>query len=316
MNDGGILVIKLGALGDVAQALGAFAAIRAHHVGQRVVLLTTPPFEALFKTCPWFDEVWVDRRRPFWRLDWFDLRRRLRAAHFARVYDLQTTSRSGWYFTMLAPGPRPEWVGIARGASHRHADPRRDFIHTRQRLAGQLAVAGLTPVDTPDLSWLDADPDRFLLPSRFALLVPGASPHRPAKRWPAEFFAELAARLAARSIGTVVLGASADAPLAQTIRARASASVDLTGETAIGDLVPLGRRALCAIGNDTGPMHWLAASGTPTLSLFSSDSDPALCAPSGPRAGVLRRPSLAELDVDAVERAALQLLSDSRDALK
>ncbi|MBM3525397.1 MAG: glycosyltransferase family 9 protein, partial [Alphaproteobacteria bacterium] len=208
MSEGGILVIKLGALGDVAQALGAFQAIRDHHRGRRVVLLTTPPFATLFKTCPWFDAVWVDPRQPFWRLAWLELRRRLRAARFSRVYDLQTTSRSSWYFTMLAPGPRPEWVGIARGASHRHADPRRDFIHTRQRLAGQLAVAGLTPIDAPDLTWLDADPDRFALPSRFALLVPGASPHRPEKRWPASSFAELAARLAARSIGSVVLGAS------------------------------------------------------------------------------------------------------------
>jgi len=32
-----ILVVKLGALGDVAQAFGAFAAIRARHPGSRVV---------------------------------------------------------------------------------------------------------------------------------------------------------------------------------------------------------------------------------------------------------------------------------------
>ena len=36
------------------------------------------------------------------------------------------------------------------------------------------------------------------------------------------------------------------------------------------------------MGNDTGPMHLVAAMGTPSLVLFSDDSDPALCAPRGP----------------------------------
>ncbi|MEP0337122.1 MAG: lipopolysaccharide heptosyltransferase family protein, partial [Alphaproteobacteria bacterium] len=38
-----ILVIKLSALGDFVQALGPMQAIRAHHPGARVDLLTTPP---------------------------------------------------------------------------------------------------------------------------------------------------------------------------------------------------------------------------------------------------------------------------------
>ena len=37
-----------------------------------------------------------------------------------------------------------------------------------------------------------------------------------------------------------------------------------------------------AIGNDTGPMHLIAAAGCPSVVLFSRDSDPALCAPRGP----------------------------------
>ena len=42
-----ILVIKLAALGDVVQAFGHFAAIRAHHPGAYITLLTTPPFAPL-----------------------------------------------------------------------------------------------------------------------------------------------------------------------------------------------------------------------------------------------------------------------------
>ena len=92
----------------------------------------------------------------------------------ARVYDLQTSGRSDWIFRMIGPGPRPEWVGRVAGASHRHDDPRRDFLHTQERLAGQLARAGVVPQAAPDLSWMDGDVARFGLPARVALLVPGA----------------------------------------------------------------------------------------------------------------------------------------------
>ncbi|HAK62204.1 MAG TPA: ADP-heptose--LPS heptosyltransferase, partial [Alphaproteobacteria bacterium] len=38
-----ILVIKLGALGDFILAMGPFKAIRHHHAGAHITLLTTPP---------------------------------------------------------------------------------------------------------------------------------------------------------------------------------------------------------------------------------------------------------------------------------
>ncbi len=303
-----ILVIKLGALGDVAQAFGAFAAIRAHHAGCHIVLLTTPPFAGALGASPWFDEVWSEARAPVWHFGaWLALRRRIRAAGFARVYDLQTSTRSDRIFRVLGPGARPEWVGRVAGASHRHADPRRDVMHTHERLAGQLAVAGVATTDSPDLSWMRADISRFGLPHPVALLVPGASPHRPEKRWPVAHFAALAAKLAARGIASAVLGAGADAPLAADIRAAAPRTADLCGRTALEDLVPLGRACVVAVGNDTGPMHWIAAAGAPVLTLFSAASDPSLCAPRGPRVRVLRRADLSVLGVDEVAAAAFDL---------
>ena len=61
-----VLVIKLAALGDFVQAFGPFAAIRAHHPDAAITLLTTPPYAALARRSPWFDEVWTDGR-PSWR---------------------------------------------------------------------------------------------------------------------------------------------------------------------------------------------------------------------------------------------------------
>lgn len=291
-----ILVIKLAALGDVVQAFGPFAAIRAHHPGAHVTLLTTPPFRALAEAAPWFDEVWSDGRP-----DWTNipavlrLAFRLRRAGFARVYDLQTSSRSSRYRWFV--GGAAEWSGIARGASHPDADPRRDFLHTVERQRGQLRAAGITEFPEPALEWLDGDVGGYGLPEGFALLLPGASPLRPAKRWPAGHFAELAAALG-RPI--VIGGGPAEAPLAREIQARVPGALDLTGRTDLRQLAAVARRAVMTIGNDSGPTHMAAAAGCPTLALFGDDSDPALCAPRGRAVRVLRHQPLADLPVAAV----------------
>lgn len=298
-----ILVIKLAALGDFVQAFGPFAAIRAHHPGAHITLLTTPPYAPLARRSPWFDAVWEDGRPAWtsigavWRLV-----RRLRGAGFGRVYDLQTSARSSRYRRLL--GRRVEWSGIAPGASHPHANPGRDLLHTVERQREQLEMAGVTDFPAPALDWLDDDIGGLGLPARFALLVPGASPGRPGKRWPVESFAALAGGL---GLPVAVVGGKAEASLAATIAAAAPGCIDLTGRTSLVALGAVARRAAFAIGNDTGPTHLLAAAGCPTLALFGDDSDPALCAPRGQAVAVLRHAPLAGLAVAEV-RAALAAL--------
>ncbi|HXP75581.1 MAG TPA: glycosyltransferase family 9 protein [Stellaceae bacterium] len=298
---GRILVIKLGALGDVVQALGPAAAIRRHHAGSEIVLLTTEPFERFLGAAPYFDAVWVDQRPGpldlpgLWRL-----RRRLRAAAFARVYDLQTSKRSNWYCRLLGPGQRPEWSGIARGASHPHDNPARNAMHTLDRQADQLRRAGISNVPPPDLSWVRADLERFHLPELFVVLVPGGAPHRPEKRWPVERYAALARFVVSRGAIPVVVGGPAERALGEAISAACPTARDLTGETELAEVVGVGRRALWAVGNDTGPIHLLVAAGAPATVLYSAASDPRLTAPRGPRVSVLRRESLGALAVEEV----------------
>lgn len=299
-----VLVIKLGALGDVVQALGAFAAIRRHHgapPGAHITLLTTAPYAAFAAASGYFGDVWIDDRPAAHQVGgWLALRRRLRGAGFGRVYDLQTSDRSSWYFHLFWPGPYPEWSGIARGCSHPHADPGRDSLHTVERQAGQLRAAGIAEVPAADLSWAAADVSRFGLARPYALLVPGGARHRPAKRWPAERFAALAGRLAGAGIAPVLLGTAAEAEVLDAVRAGCPEARSLAGETDLLDIVALAREAACAVGNDTGPMHLIAVAGCPGVVLFSRESDPALCAPRGPTVTVLRRDRLADLAVDEV----------------
>ncbi len=304
-----VLVIKLSALGDFVLAAGPFAAIRAHHAGARITLLTTAPYADFARRSPWFDDVWVDSRPPIWRIGaLLALARRLRAGRFDMVYDLQTSDRSGFYFRLMG---RPPWSGIARGCAYPQSDPARETMHTVERQADQLAIAGIPRVGPPDLSWARADTARFALPGRYALLVPGGAPHRPAKRWPAERFAVLARHLAARGIAPALLGTEADTAAIDAIRAACPAAISLLGRTDLFDIVALARDAAGAVGNDSGPMHLIAAAGCASVVLFSAESDPALCAPRG-RVTVLRRDDLAALDPAPVLAATATWATETR----
>ena len=283
-SPGRILVIKLGALGDVILALGPFAAIRRDHPDAHITLLTTPAFAGLLESSPYFDEIWAETRVPLWNpAGWLALRRRL-----------------------MGPGRRPEWSGIAPGCSHPHANPRRDFMHSIERQNEQLAMAGIGNVPDADLSWMEADIGRFGLADRYVLLVPGGAPHRPAKRWPTGRYAALATRLVAAGIQPVLLGTAFEAGIAREIAGGCPGVRDLTGETTIADIAVLARGAAGAVGNDTGPMHLIAAAGCPSVVLFSGESDPALTAPRGASVAVQRATDLAALSVESVE-AALSL---------
>jgi len=307
MNAERILVIKLGALGDVVQATGPFAAIRAHHPDAHITLLTSPAFRDFLGASDWFDEVWVDDR-PSWRnfWGWYRLRFGLRYGRFGRVYDLQTSDRSSLYYQLMLPGRRPEWSGIARGSALRHKNPDRDDMHTIDRQADQLAVAGIENVPAPSLDWVRADTARFGITGPYVLLVPGGSAHRPEKRWPVGSFTDLARRLVVRGVTPVLIGAGADAHATGTIASFCPEALDLTSDTSFAEIATLARDAKGAVGNDTGPMHVIATAGCSSVALYSFASDPALCAQKGADVTILRRDLLTELSVDEVE-AALRL---------
>jgi ADP-heptose:LPS heptosyltransferase len=311
-----ILVIKLGALGDFVQALAAMQHIRAAHPKAHITLLTTPPFEALARASPYFNDVETDGR-PEGIGDAVSMIRRLRRAHYDRVYDLQTSSRSNLYFYLLQPFG-PQWSGVAFGCSLPHRNPERGRMHTLERQADQLRAAGIWPgapirsgaAPPADLSWIlkkgpAARPVSASAGRPYALLVPGSSAHRPEKRWPVEQFGELGEILRKRGLEILILGGMEESALARSIQRKVQAR-DLTGRTDFAQIAALAARATVAIGNDTGPMHLIAAAGAPTLVLFSSASDPTVCGPRG-HVAVLQSDKLDDLAVSQVVQAVDRL---------
>jgi ADP-heptose:LPS heptosyltransferase len=296
-----ILIIKLGALGDFIQALGPLAAIRGHHPDQSITLLTSPLFEPLARASGLVDFIQIDPRPRGVQLGkWLELRRFLINSDFERVYDLQTSDRSSFYYTLFFPGPKPDWSGIARGCSHPHTNPNRDFMHTVDRQREQLNMAGIDDVPKTDLTFADADLSTYGLPEKFGLFVPGGAAHRPEKRWPVPQFKNVARQMSGIGIVPVIVGTKDETNIAQEIVAGMDVGIDLTGKTDLLTLAALAKKATLAIGNDTGPMHMMAAAGCPSIVLFSDNSNPDLCAPRGDQVRIIHASNLADLPTEMV----------------
>ncbi len=311
-----VLIIKLGALGDFIQALAAARIIREYHVGARITLLTTPVFEALAKASPYFDIVETDGRERDPQAV-AQMLQRLRSVKYDMVYDLQTNGRTSNYFQGLRPWP-PDWSGVAPGCSHPQTNPERETMHTLDRLADQLFEAGILEQRTigdaplPDLSWVrmsQRDPPRlqpayFGLKPPYGLIIPGASAHRPDKRWPAERYGELATKILERGVTPAILGHHDEKEAAAAILRVEPRAKNLVSRTDLFQVAALAERAAFCVGNDTGPMHIAAAAGSPCVVLFSSDSDPDRVCPRG-RGGVMAimAESLAAMTVAQVEQA-------------
>ncbi|MCB9988040.1 MAG: glycosyltransferase family 9 protein [Rhodospirillales bacterium] len=304
-----ILVIKLGALGDFIQALGPMAAIRRHHPDAHITLLTTKPFVQFGEACGYFDDVWVDTR-PRWNqpLDWVGLGKKLREGAFSRVYDLQNNDRTALYFRLFFKN-EVEWVGAAKGASHRNDSPERTAGKSFAGHVQTLALAGIDTVTVDDLSWIKTDVSALGLQPPYVLLVPGCAPQHPYKRWPAKNYADLAKRLLSQGRQPVLIGTDSEADALSAIEKDAPGSLNLAGKTSLFDIAVLARGADAVVGNDTGPIHIAGPTGRPTLVLFSGASNPVRHAPQGAHVDVLQEENLENLPVETVEATLGKILA-------
>lgn len=296
-----ILVIRLGALGDLVLCFQAFHEIRRAHPGAKIALLTMPAFAAFASLMPWFDEIIIDERPPGQELgQWFGLIRKIRKFKPQRVYDLQGKLRQTVLFAALGGPFGPQWSGAAPLCSLPRLWPPQEGMHFTDFIAAQLRLAQVPSQPPPALPWLNAPVEGFGLPERTALLIPGCAPGREYKRWPVTHYVDLARRLYERKIAPVAIGAKADAEAIAAIRAEAPYVIDLGSRTSLPQLATLARRSVAVIGNDTGPTHLAAAVGAPVIALMSDKVDPAWSAPHGPRTKWLQGKPIAALTVDEV----------------
>jgi len=104
------------------------------------------------------------------------------------------------------------------------------------------------------------------------VLAPGAS-FGDSKRWPLEYYAELADRFANRDRLVILLGGPGEGAILAAIATRMkSRSVLLDGSLDLGALKALLRLARILIANDAGARHVAAAFGVPSVIFFGPTS--------------------------------------------
>jgi len=299
-----LLIIKHGALGDFILSFGPFKAIRNYHPNDHITLLTNNIFKEFAKESNYFDEIIVDDRPSFWNIKKiFKLAYLLRKRIFSRVYDLQTSQRSSFYYNFFRFKNYTEWSGTALGCSHPDKNPDRNKIHTIERHKIQLAEIGIKNIKLSDLSWV-RNTNNFKIKKPYVLFSPGASLHRSKKRWPEQNYVKIAKKFLQKQITPVILGNSQDLEIANFISMNATGCINLVNKTTIQDLCFLARGAELALGNDTGPMHAFSMSGCHSLVFFSDDSNPDRCAPRSINKKklviIIKKNDLRSLTVDEV----------------
>ena len=112
--------------------------------------------------------------------------------------------------------------------------------------------------------------------------------------------------LADQGVQPVILGTKAEQTECDFIAASVPQARNLCGQTDLFHILALAKSAQCAIGNDTGPMHLIAAQGCPSVVLFSDESAPNRCAPRGPTpqsVQIIQVGDLRDLEVERVVEA-------------
>ncbi|WP_225992828.1 glycosyltransferase family 9 protein [Actinomadura rudentiformis] len=175
----------------------------------------------------------------------------------------------------------------------------------------------------------DADPDDLDLPPPprkspapgAVVLHPGAG--FPARRWPLDRFAAVAAALRARGERVVVTGGPTETGLAREVAARAGLGpgADLSGGTSLLELAALIAEARLVICGDTGTGHLATAYRTPSVLLFGPTPPDRWGPPERPEHRVLWMgrqgdphgtepdPGLLEISTGRVLDAAVHLLT-------
>ena len=76
--------------------------IKENYRNDKIIMLTTAPYEKLFHKCPHIDEVYVDRRSPRWNLYYLlKLKQTISGLKLVKIFDLQNSSRTSFYRKFL-----------------------------------------------------------------------------------------------------------------------------------------------------------------------------------------------------------------------
>ncbi len=271
-----ILIIKHGSLGDIAQASGAIQDISEFNKNDDVYLLTTKPYFKLFERNPYLKAVILDKRLSRFNLLYlFSLMRTIKKYKFAKVFDLQNSSRTSFYKRILFPNANHIiWSSSETTFPSDNSKEEFDKNPVLDRFKHQLETSGLQTSKTiyPDFTWacenIDEIKKKYNL-GKYIVLFPFCSPHLTIKKWPYyNEFIDMVKNKFKDKFKIVVAPGPLEIPMTKEINA---ISV-LNNEKAltISELATLIKDSSYVVANDTGPAHMAAHLGAKGLTLFGS----------------------------------------------
>lgn len=268
-----ILIIKLGALGDIIIASPHIKQIVQNYPETEIWLLTAPEFASLFGGYPNLGVKPFPRKgiqSLFAPLHW------IRNQHFQVVFDLQGSDRSK---LMTALSGAVQRYGLGPGFPYTHCPPNKGIVngevHSFSRLNRLLEAASVPPVQAgPYLEandeqrrkvrdWLAA---RELLGRDLVLIHAGSSARWQSKRWVTAHFITLATILEQQGMAVIWVGGPEDAELNQFLSQ--TIGIEATEAFSLLELAELARHARFAVTTDSAPMHAMAAAPIPVYALF------------------------------------------------
>ena len=287
-----ILVVRLGAVGDVVRTLPAAAGVRAQWPHARLAWLVEPSAASLLRGQAWLDRVIVFPRdalaQALRRGNLVELLRcargfvrELRAERFDLVLDFHAILKSG-LLTRVSGSPRRvsyarpfarEGAGLFATQRARLAPPRQSRFDRNEallRFLGSRVPLPAHPLEVPGpaLERIAA----LLGPGPAPVVIhPGTSDATPHKRFSAAGYAAVARALAAEGVRCLVSSgpAASDREMVSAVLSAAGAAASAAPPTpTLLDLAALFARSRLYLGADSGPMHVASLVGTPVLQLL------------------------------------------------
>jgi lipopolysaccharide heptosyltransferase I len=277
-----ILVVRLGALGDLVHALPAVAALRAAWPDARIDWLVDGRYAALLAMVPIIDRTIVVGGAT--GASTLSVLRSLRRARYDTSIDLQGLLKSAAFARLsgardtigFVPAQLRERAASVFYTKRVRADDHGHVIRKNLSLVRALGVAAdaitcpLAVPPTPTLAEV-----RKLLGAgdagAFAIINPGAG--WPNKQWPADRYGAVAAHLGRRyGLPSLVSWGPGELERAERVAVASHGAANVAPATSLADLVALARAAALFIAGDTGPLQLAAAVGTPVVGVFGPTS--------------------------------------------
>jgi len=301
-----ILVIRLGAMGDILRTLPAVRLLRTHLPRSRIVWVAESHWRIVLEGHDAIDGV-VDVPRRDWNAwiasptTWFrlggsvrDLRRRLRAERPGLALDFHGHLRSGWIARLSGAPVRlgydghqqkegNRWFSTHHVASGERRTPRAERNLDLLRALG-IPDAPLPPPYLPlaDAGLAGAKSVLEVMGSRpgYAILSPGASVSQAYKKPPASLLAAACRRLAERELTALVVYGPGEEEDARRVVELSGTAATLAPPTDLATLAALIAGARLFVGGDSGPLHMACAVGCPVLGIYGP-TDPRVNRPWG-----------------------------------